>query len=70
MNSISPGDHEARKEPTYQATAAFDEAQRRGGKLRTTQQKKQVRGSKSCSLTKGEERLVKEATSTHPRNAS
>lgn len=39
INSISPGDHETRKKPTYQAQATLDEAQKRGGKLTTTQRK-------------------------------
>lgn len=68
IDSISLGDSKTRKKPTYQARAALDEAQKRGGKLITTQQKNQVRGSKSCSLrTKGDKK-TKEAISTHPQN--
>ena len=39
MDSISPGDCETRKKLMYQDRAALDEAQKRGGKVTTTQQK-------------------------------
>lgn len=38
IDSISPGDCETRKKSMYQARAALDEAQEKGGKLTTTQQ--------------------------------
>lgn len=49
INSIPPGDHETRKKPTYRARADLDEAQRRGGRVRTTQQKTQSEAAKTVA---------------------
>lgn len=56
INSISPGDCETRKKRTYQARAALDEAQKRGGKLTTTQQKPSQRQQKLELENKGREK--------------
>ena len=46
IDSISLGDSQTRKKPAYQAREALDEAQKRGGKLITTQQKPSQRKQK------------------------
>lgn len=54
--SISLGDHETRKKPTYQARAALDEAQKRGGKNIATQEKPSERQQKLWLENKGREK--------------
>ena len=49
INPISPGDRETRKKPTYQAREALDKTQKRGDKLRTTQQKTKSEGAKAVA---------------------
>lgn len=65
MDSISPGDRETRKKLMYQDRAALDEAQKRGDKVTTTQQKTK---SEEAKEQRERKRLVKEAISIHPQN--